>query len=101
MKENTRNKVFTMTKQLKMHKYSAHTDFLLNCYVPVVFISTLPPSLMSCILNVVDIFRDAADVTSLTTCQRHSYVPAFIYTECIGKIEPATWKYFLRGNKSS
>ena len=101
MNENTRKNVFTTIKQLKMRKFSAHTDFSLNCYVLVIFTSTLRPSLTTCILNAVDIFRDAVDVTSLTTRQRDSYVPAFIYTECIGKVEPATRKYFRRGDKSS
>ena len=64
MNINRRNKVFTMIKQLKMREYSAHTDFSLNCYVLVIFNSTLPPSLKSCILNVVDIIRDAVAVTS-------------------------------------
>ena len=59
------------------------TDFSLNCYGPVIFISTLPPSLTSCILNVVDFFRDAVDVVSSATRQRDSNFPAFIYTECI------------------
>ena len=39
-----------------------HTDFSLNCYVLVILNSPLPPSLTSCIQNVVDIFRDAVDV---------------------------------------
>ena len=61
MDENRRNKVLTMI--LKMRKDSAHTDFSLNSYVLVMFISTLPPSLTSCILNVVDIFQESVDVT--------------------------------------
>ena len=80
-----------------MRKDSAHTDFSLNSYLLVIFISTLPPSLTFCILNVVDIFRDAVDVKLATTRQRDSFISAFIYTECIGKVEPATRKYFLRG----
>ena len=88
-----------MIKQLKMREHSAHTDFSLNCYVLVIFISTVLPSLTSAIRSVVDLFRDAVDVTSSTTRQRDSNVPAFIYTECIEKVEPATRKYFLRGNK--
>ena len=64
MNKNRRNKVFTMTKQLKMREYSAHFDFSLNCYVLVNFYSTVPSSLNSCIQDVVDIFRDAVDVTS-------------------------------------
>ena len=64
MNDNRRNKGFTMIKQLKMREYSAHTDFSSNCYVLVIFNSTVPSSLRTCILNVVDIFLDAADVTS-------------------------------------
>ena len=64
MNENRRNKVFTMIKQLKMREYSAHTDLSLNCNVLVIFNSTVPSSLTSCIQDVVDIFRDVADVTS-------------------------------------
>ena len=86
---------FYHDKQLKMCEYSAHIDFPLNCYVLVIFISMLPPSLTSFILNVVDIFRDAHDVSSSTIHQRDSNVPAFISAECIGKVEPATRKYFL------
>ena len=74
-----------MTEELKMREYSAHADFLLNCYVLVIFISTLPPSLTSFILNVVDCFRDAVDMTSSTTRQRELLVPVSVYTECIGK----------------
>ena len=59
MNEKRQNKVFTMTKQLKKREYRAHADFSLNCYALGIFISALPPSLMSCNLNVVDIFRDA------------------------------------------
>ena len=65
--ENRRNKVFTMIKQLKMREYSAviaHTGFSLNSYILVILNSTVPSSLTSCIQNVVDIFRDAVDVTS-------------------------------------
>ena len=64
MNENKRNKVLTMIKQLKMCEYSVHTGFSLNCYVLVIFISTLPASLTSCDLNVVNSFRDAANETS-------------------------------------
>ena len=53
-----------MIKQLKMREYSAHTDLSLNCNVLVIFNSTVPSSLTSCIQDVVDIFRDVADVTS-------------------------------------
>ena len=63
MNKNRKNKVFTMIKQLKMRDYSAHFDFSLNRYVPVIFNSTVPSSLTSCIQNVVDIIRDAVDVT--------------------------------------
>ena len=64
MNKNRRNKVFTIIKQLKMREYSAHFDFPLNCHVLVLFNSTVPSSLTSCIQNVVDIFRGAVDVTS-------------------------------------
>ena len=64
MNKNRRNKVFTMIKQLKMREYNAHFDFSLNCYVLVIFNSTVPSSLTSCIQNVVDIFQDAAGMTS-------------------------------------
>ena len=95
MNKNRRNKVFTMIKQLKMREYSAHFDFSLNCYVHVIFYSTVHSSLTSCIQNVVDIFGDAVDVTSSTTRHRHSNVPAFLSTGCSGKVEPARRKYFL------
>ena len=52
-----------MIKQVQMREYSAHFDFSLNCYVLVIFNSTVPSSLMSCIQNVVHSFRDAVDVT--------------------------------------
>ena len=55
MIENRRNKVFTMIKQPKMREYSKDTYFSLNYYIHMIYISTLPPSLTSCILNVVDI----------------------------------------------
>ena len=100
MNETRRNKVFTMIKELKMPEYSGHTDFSLDCNVLVIFNSTVPSSLTSCILKLVDIFQDAVDVTS-QTCQFHSNVPKFIYMDCIGKVEAATRTYFLRGNKSS
>ena len=64
MNKNKRNKVYTMIKQLKMCEYSAHFDFSLNCYVLVIFNSTVPSSITSCIQNVDEIFRDAVDVTS-------------------------------------
>ena len=64
MNENRRNKIFTMIKQLNLREYSAHFDFLLNCYVLLIFNSAVPSSLMSCIQNIDDIFRDAVDVTS-------------------------------------
>ena len=79
MNENRRNKVFAMIKQLKKRAYGAHADFLLNCDVHVIFISTLPLSLTSFILNIVDCFRDAVDVTSSTTRQHESHVPAFMF----------------------
>ena len=84
-----------------MREYSVHADFLLNCYVLVIFISTLPLSLTSFILNVVDCFRDPVDVTSSRARQHESHISAFMHTECIRKVEPATRKYFLRGYKSS
>ena len=52
--EKRRNKVFTVIKQLKMHVYSIDTYFSLNYYIHMIFILMFPPSLMSCILNVVD-----------------------------------------------
>ena len=54
MNENKRNKVFTVIKQLKRREYSKDTYFSLNYYIHVIFISTFPQSLTSCILNVVD-----------------------------------------------
>ena len=53
MNENKRNKVFTLIKQVKMREYSKDTYFSLNYHIHVIFISTFPPSLTSCILNVV------------------------------------------------
>ena len=53
--ENGRNTVFTWIKQLKMREYSKDTYFSQNCYTHVIFILTFPESLMSCILNDVDI----------------------------------------------
>ena len=47
--------MFTMIKQLKMHEYSVHFDFSLNCYVLVILSSpggspgraiVLPPALV-------------------------------------------------------
>ena len=52
--ENRRNNVFIVIKQLKMRVYSIDTYFSLNYYIHVIFILMFPPSLMSCILNVVD-----------------------------------------------
>ena len=52
--ENRRNKVFTVIKQVKMRVYSIDTYFSLNYYIHVIFILMFPPSLTSCILNVVD-----------------------------------------------
>ena len=54
MNENRKNKVFTVLKQLKIREYSKDTYFSLNYYIRVIFISMFPPSLTSCILNVVD-----------------------------------------------
>ena len=54
MNENRRNEVFTVIKQLKMREYSKDTCFSLNYYIHVIFILMFPPSLTSCILNVVD-----------------------------------------------
>ena len=54
MNENRRNKMFTVIKQLKMREYSKDTFFSLNYYIRGIFISTLHPSLTSCILNVAD-----------------------------------------------
>ena len=54
MKENRRNKVFTVIKQLKMREYSKDTYFSLNYYIYVIFNPSFPQSLTSCILNVVD-----------------------------------------------
>ena len=55
MNENRRNKVFTVIKQLKMRRYSKDTYFSFNYYIHVIFISAVPQSLTSYILNVVDI----------------------------------------------
>ena len=54
MNENRRNKVFTVIKQLKMREYSKDSYCSLDRNIGVIFISTFPPSLTSCILNVVD-----------------------------------------------
>ena len=54
MNENRRNKVFNVIKQLKMRQYSTDTYFSLNYHIHVIFILMFPPSLTSCILNVVD-----------------------------------------------
>ena len=49
------NKNITVTKQLKLQEYSKDTYFSLNYYIHVILIfSMFPPSLRSCILNVVD-----------------------------------------------
>ena len=79
------NEVFIVTKQPKMREHSANTDFSLNRYVLVIFISVLPPSLTSCILNVVDIFRDEGDVTSSTTRQGDSDVPRLYIPSALEK----------------
>ena len=52
--EKRRNKMFTVIKQLKMREYSKDTNFSLNYYIHVIFISMFPQSLTSCVLNVVD-----------------------------------------------
>ena len=52
--ENRRNKMFTVIKQLKMREFSKDTYFSFNVYIHMIFISTFPRSLTSCILNVVD-----------------------------------------------
>ena len=54
MNENRRNKVFTVIKQLKMREYSKDAYSSLHYFIHVIFISTFPRSLTSCILNVVD-----------------------------------------------
>ena len=54
MNENRRYKVFTVIKQVKMLEYSKDSYFSLNYYIHVIFILMFPPSLTSCILNVVD-----------------------------------------------
>ena len=54
MNENRRIKVFAVIKQLKIREYSKDTYFSSNYYFHVIFLSTFPQSLMSCILNVVD-----------------------------------------------
>ena len=54
LNENRRNKVFTVIKQLNMQEYRKDTYLSLNCYVHVIFISTFPKSLTSCILNAFD-----------------------------------------------
>ena len=64
MNKNSRNKVFTMIKPIKIREYNAYTDFSSNFYVLLIFNSTVPSNITSCIQNVVDIFRDAVDVTS-------------------------------------
>ena len=55
MNENRRNKVFTVIKQLTMREYNKDTYFSLNYCIHVIFVSTVPQSLTSCIRNVVDI----------------------------------------------
>ena len=85
MNENRRNKVFTMIKQLQMREHSAHTDFSIKCYVLVILIFNVASKSNVFYSERCDIFRDAVDVTSSTTRQRDSNVPAFIYTECIGE----------------
>ena len=53
MNENIRHKAFTVIKRLKRGEYSKDTYFSLNYCIHVIFISTFPQSLTSCILNVV------------------------------------------------
>ena len=50
LNENRRKKVFSEIKQLKACEYSKDTYLSSNYYIYVIFISTLPPSLTSCIL---------------------------------------------------
>ena len=52
--ENRRNIELSVIKQLKVREYSKEAYFSLNYYIHVIFISMIPPSLTSCILNVVD-----------------------------------------------
>ena len=52
--ENIRNEVFTVIKRQKMLKYSKDTYFSFDYSIHVIFISTFPQSLTSCILNVAD-----------------------------------------------
>ena len=54
MHEYRKNKVFIVIKQLKMREYSKDTYISSNYYIHVIFISTFPQSLTSCILNIVD-----------------------------------------------
>ena len=81
MNENRGNKVFTVIQclsvYLKMRENGKDTYFSLNYYIHVIVISPFPPSLTSCILNVVD--------RQQTVRQRHSNVPALI-------IERLHWK---------
>ena len=49
---NEINKLFTVIKLLKIRENSKDNYFSLNYYIHVTFISTFPPSLTSCILNV-------------------------------------------------
>ena len=70
MNKNRRNKVYSVIKQLKVREYSKDTYFSLNYYIPVIFVSTFPQNLTSCILNVVD----RCDVKTLR--QRDSNIPA-------------------------
>ena len=54
MNNNSRNKVFTMIKYLKMRDYSKDAYFSLNYYNHVIFISTFSQRLTSSIPNIVD-----------------------------------------------
>ena len=64
--KNRRNKVFIVIIQLKMREYSKDTDFSLNCYIHMIFILTFPPSLTSCIMNVVDIYLTSKQYVNVT-----------------------------------
>ena len=89
-----------MIKQLKMREYSVHFVFPLNCYVLVVFNSTVPSSLTSCIQNVVDIFRDAVDRRH----KQHVIVTQMfqrLYIQIAWESRTGLKEYFHRGNKSS
>ena len=52
MNGNEINKLFTVIKLLKIRENSKDNYFSLYYYIHVTFISTFPPSLTFCILNV-------------------------------------------------